>query len=562
MLLNDSQQRIIVVNGVESIAKLIRRFLEVENFYLKKTHHRLCKDLEEALITLYYHILEFEARAVCQFNRNTASQAGRNIVKADGWQDILNEIEKSETTCNILTRIIDTETQHKWNDELETLISEQASKVDKILKLSEQSTVEPRQQVKCSATLKDDHATLNQDRDEKKCLALFRTTDYEFDKNKNPTRLAGTCEWFLKHPVYQDWYQSNGVGWLWFTANPGCGKSVLARSLVDDFRGKEAEPRTCYFFFKDDSEKNRTIQHALCAILHQLIISKKELLEHAMDAYYSNGEELPNLVEPLWKILLAILERLPAPVVCILDALDECSEASRTVRIQKLAALFSAEPNKPDIKVLMTSRPNTPIGNAIWEHGMNSASIQLTGEREVESQAISEEIDLYIADKLRHFEALRQYRGIRDDAHQTLHDKLKIIENRTYLWVSLIFPELESHAGVSKTNLLGFIKQVPTTVQEAYEKILSRSLDSRRARILLHIVVAAYRPLTLVEMNTALAVQDHSDPMEVLDTDPTVSFEVTVRELCGLFIMVKENQIYLIHQTAKDFVGISKDAAL
>ncbi len=555
LLLNDSQQRTIVTNGLESIAKLIRRFSEVENFYLRKTQHRLCEDLEEALSTLYFHILEFEARSVCQFDRNTASQTGRNIIKADGWQDILNAIEKSETTCNILARIIDTETQHKWNDQIEALISEQTSKVDKILKLSEQSSVHIQAQFARNNIFKEDSTIFDLDSNEAKCLALFRTTDYEFDKNKNPTRLEGTCEWFLKHPIYQKWYQNNSLGWLWVTANPGCGKSVLARSLVDEFCEKVKEPRTCYFFFKDDTEKNRSVNHALCAILHQLIYRDRALLRYAMDAYHSNGKQLPDLIEPLWKILLSILEALQEPVICILDALDECSESSRIVLIQKLAALFSNEPNSPKLKVLMTSRPNTVVENAIWDHGINPVSIQLTGEREVESQAISEEIDVYIAAKIRHFKELREYRGINDEAHETLHEKLRGIENRTYLWVSLIFPELELHAGVSEAKLLGLIKQVPTTVQEAYEKILNRSLDARRARLLLHIVVAAYQPLTLTEMNIALAVQDHSDPMEDLDTEPTASFEVTVRELCGLFIMVKDAKIYLIHQTAKEFLA-------
>lgn len=215
LLLNDSQQRTVVINGLESIAELIRRFSEVENFYLRKTQHRLSNDLEEALTTLYFHILEFEARSICQLDRNTASQTGRNIVKADGWQDILSAIEKSETTCNILSRIIDTEIQHKWNEQIEALLSEQANQVDKILKLSEQSSVQSRQQLTRSGTLKDDPNIFHRDRDdEKKCLALFRTTDYEFDKNKNPIPLEGTCKWFLKHPIYQKWHQNNSLGWL------------------------------------------------------------------------------------------------------------------------------------------------------------------------------------------------------------------------------------------------------------------------------------------------------------------------------------------------------------
>lgn len=36
-------------------------------------------------------------------------------------------------------------------------------------------------------------------------LPMLRTTDFEFskNKNKNPERSLGTCEWFLQHPSYQ-----------------------------------------------------------------------------------------------------------------------------------------------------------------------------------------------------------------------------------------------------------------------------------------------------------------------------------------------------------------------
>lgn len=554
LLLNDSQQRTVVINGLESIAKLIRRFSEIEAFYLRKTQHRLCKDLEEALEALYFHVLEFEARCLCHLNRSTASQTSRNIVKADGWQDILDNMDKSEITCNILTRIIDVETQHKWNEQIEALVSDQASKVEMILKLSEQIDGQSRQPLARSETIKEDKSTIHQDRDGLKCLALLRTTDYEFDKNKNPIRLAGTCEWFLNHPVYRKWKQQDGRSWLWLTANPGCGKSVLARSLVDEFCGTATESHIYYFFFKDDSENNRNVNHALCAILHQLMCRDRSLLRYAMDVYHANGEQLPNLLEPLWKILLAILERLPNPVVLLFDALDECAEFSRLLLIEKLAILMSHERENSKLKVIMTSRPNTPIGNAIWRYGYNPMSIQLSGEREVESQAISDEIDLYIGVKMEHFRDLRKYRGIHDDAHELLLSRLNSVENRTYLWVSLIFPELEKAAGISETKLLVLIEQIPTTVQDAYEKILDRSMNKPRARTLLHMVVGACRSLTLTEMNFALAVQDHSDPMMKLDTDPAASFAETIRELCGLFILIQDDRIYLIHQTAKEFL--------
>ena len=550
------------MKGLEEIAKLIRRFSEVENLYLRRLNHRLAEDLENELLIMYRKVLEFEARAACQFDRNTASQAIRNIVKADGWSDLLNDIKESETRCNILTQIMDAENRHKWNDLIETMISEQTAKVNELLLISKsRNDEEPRHGLSRANTFRGEEPSTAKRKEEAECITLFRTTDYEFDKNKNPSRVPGTCEWVLNHPVFRKWDQEDGIGWLWITANPGCGKSVLARFLTEDFHKNKEGTYVCYFFFKDDSETNRCANHALCAILHQLMCYDARMVRHALSAYASNGKQLPHLIESLWKVFVAIIEALDRPLLCVFDALDECKESSRLDLLAKLAPLFGkgSHPNK--LKIVMTSRPNTPTCDAIWRHGVDPMSIQLTGEREVESQAISSEIDLYVIEKIRGFKDLRRYRQIHDDAHEILQQKISSIENRTYLWVALIFPELEKNAGLSKTRLSSIIDQIPTTVQEAYEKILNRSLDRQRARNLLHLVVAALRPLTLIEMNVALAIERWSDQESELDVDPEETFELTIRELCGLFVTVKKGQIYLIHQTAREFLIRDKDHA-
>ena len=550
------------MKGLEEISKLIRRFSEVENLYLRRVDHRLAEDLENELLIMYRKVLEFEARAACQFDRNTASQAIRNIVKADGWSDLLNDIKESETRCNILTQIMDAENRHKWNDLIETMISEQTAKVNELLLISKiGNDEEPRHGLCRANTFRGENPSTANSKEEAECITLFRTTDYEFDKNKNPSRVPGTCEWVLKHPVFRKWDREDSIGWLWITANPGCGKSVLARFLTEDFHKNKEGTYICYFFFKDDSETNRSANHALCAILHQLMCYDTRLVRHALSAYASNGKQLPHLIESLWKVFVATIEALDKPLLCVFDALDECEESSRLDLLAKLAPLFGKGSHPDKLKIVMTSRPDTPTGDAIWRQGVDPMSIQLTGEREIESQAISSEIDLYVTEKIRGFKDLRRYRQIHDDAHDILKQKISSIENRTYLWVALIFPELEKNAGLSKTKLSSIIDQIPTTVQEAYEKILNRSLDRQRARNLLHLVVAALRPLTLIEMNVALAIERWSDHESELDVDPEETFELTIRELCGLFVTVKKGQIYLIHQTAREFLIRDKDHA-
>src|ERR1700758_1192930 len=48
--------------------------------------------------------------------------------------------------------------------------------------------------------------------------AMFKVSDYEGQKNNNPDRVQGTCEWFLQHDRYQRWRNSTTDDLLWVSA--------------------------------------------------------------------------------------------------------------------------------------------------------------------------------------------------------------------------------------------------------------------------------------------------------------------------------------------------------
>jgi Heterokaryon incompatibility protein (HET) len=60
--------------------------------------------------------------------------------------------------------------------------------------------------------------------EELECLRVLRTTDYEQFKNRNPSRLEGTCQWFLQHNNFKSWQHRDTSSLLWVSTDPGCGK--------------------------------------------------------------------------------------------------------------------------------------------------------------------------------------------------------------------------------------------------------------------------------------------------------------------------------------------------
>jgi ankyrin repeat protein len=402
---------------------------------------------------------------------------------------------------------------------------------------------------------------IDKDSTELKCLQALRTSDYEEFKDRNPDRLDGTCKWFLQHKTYQEWQQNSSTGLLWVSADPGCGKSVLSKSLVNqELRANESRA-TCFFFFKDDNDKQKSVSTALSALLHQLFRQRRFLIKHALDDYKVEGEKLFQSFHKLWGILTkAASDPKAGQVICVLDALDECAESGRYQLIDAFNTFYqqSGSANKPQLRFIVTSRPYLDIERRFTVLISSFPTIRLQGEHE--SDIISGEIDIVIRWRV---SQLQSELKLNNSETSNLEIELLRIANRTYLWLTLIFEIIRKTIRPTSRKLKAVISTLPSTVDKAYEAILSKIEKDERpqARKLLHIIVAATRPLTLGEMNIALAIEDNHKCYDDLDLDDEVRFEASVRNLCGLFVTVVDQKVYLIHQTAREFLIARSEVA-
>ena len=443
-----------------------------------------------------------------------------------------------------------------------------------------------------SGSLKElvDGACIRQNltKEEQKCLQCL-TSNYREDKDRNEKRVPGTCEWVLKHPKFLDWHRGDTFNLLWISADPGCGKSVLSRALVDE--ELLTTDTTCYFFFKDDDISRQSGASAMCAVLHQLFTQKHVLLRHAIHHFRAHGSRLCTMFSTLWDILeKATTDPKAGKVVCILDALDECEERARNDLIRKLTDFHSMRGRKAaKLKFLVTSRPYSSIEGTFRYEINDMSTISIRGE--YESDQISKEIDLVIDYRIQRISRARRV-PLKPEVQSALLGKLKSIPHRTYLWLHLIFDIIQHSLDSTRPRLESLIDKIPCTVDDAYERVLMRIEGSdlvEQARRLLHIVVAATRPLKLREMEIALTIdemlergdrcQSYDDlnmqlygdrylqddlNMQLYDLSMQLyedrrylqveEFGEKIRCLCGLFIHVVDSKIYLIHQTAKEFL--------
>jgi hypothetical protein len=391
------------------------------------------------------------------------------------------------------------------------------------------------------------------------CRQLFRLTKstedatYEWYKNRVEDRVEGTCNWFLQHPYFQDWLKQV-AGPLLVSADPGCGKSVLAKYLVDHVLPKSAT--VCYFFFKDQDQN--TACQALCALLHQLFSQKPHLIKHAMRQYNQDGKGLVNSTQSLWMILEAVVQDSQAgPVIIVLDALDECAEADLEALMRNIERQSSnTQSSRGMLRYLMTGRPYEQIVQRFRYLLERFSCIHIPGEDE--SETVSKEVNQVIKYRV---EQLARRQQLTDDVQAGLLDALLKIEHRTYLWVYLVFEHLNSE-GFKKTRLgiESATKTLPVNVNHAYEKILDKTKDQPAARKALTIIFAANRSLTLSELNVAMEVDLATRSKHELDLEEERDFKSRLRSLCGLFVSVHHGKVYFIHQTAREF--LSADALM
>ncbi|THW33865.1 WD40 repeat-like protein [Aureobasidium pullulans] len=210
-----------------------------------------------------------------------------------------------------------------------------------------------RQMISQKLALLDDHS-------------LKEATFDSYDERKNNQCLRGTRVDLLAD--IQNWSTSpHSKCIFWLNGIAGAGKSTISRSVAEQFN--KAECLGASFFFKrgDGDRANakklfptlaRQLAHHVPGVLGKLL----EILEAEPDIpSKSLREQFEKLIH---QPLVSVQENgagTQTPIyVIVIDALDECNDASDIRTILKLIVLFNGL-RKLKLRVFVTSRPELPI---------------------------------------------------------------------------------------------------------------------------------------------------------------------------------------------------------
>ena len=520
IFLNSSKENEAAIEGLNVVANLMAVYKWKERIYLRKD---AAYDFSQATRKVYASILQYECSLLVHLQQHRMTRFKSNVLDAGHWNELVAKIKRLDLDCDARMKAVDNVRADVWRNEQREWQRILLQKID-----NEQMRGNIRK--------------------------LY--SNYEEGKNVNPQRSPGTGEWFLRHPDFLLWRESRSSRCLWLSADPGFGKSVIARHLVENrdvMSMRDTKPVICYFFFRNgDSEKDNG-KKALCAVLHQLCMQKPALYRFAEADFENKGDKVLDDFDALWAIFLeAVSDPDSEEVICVLDALDECEEGSRTKLMARIVDYYQnpapVRSNVPSLKFLVTSRPITRIVRVLRVLTDQDPTTQVSGDQAYDS--INQEIDLVVTERMK---KIGKDLKMSHREEKALKARISAIPNRTYLWLHLVLDLIGNQEDTSPSRLSRILDDIPEEVDQAYNALLDQIpthyIDE--ARKIFHLILAAARPLSLGEFNVVLSLDSIAyEPFFLRHLD-----EGSFKRLCGLFVTIVDSRVYLIHQTAADFLN-------
>ncbi|KAF3076457.1 hypothetical protein CFAM422_001668 [Trichoderma lentiforme] len=470
-------------------------------------------ELQKAFISFYKKLLQFQMKSICNYYRNRGFVFLRDLVELDKWGSSLKSIQTDDTSLR--------------------------NKIGAFLNLESES------HLRAIAHHTKAQETYQRTQEDQQCLRDLRITDPRADRTRIENTKGGLLQesyrWILENPQFQTWRSSDDNRLLWLRGDPGKGKTMLLCGLAQELM-QQANPSLVTFFFCQATIPSVNNHIAVLRGLIWLLADQQpSLISYIRKSYDTAGKSLfdeGNSWYTLSEIFSNMLrdEELP-PVYIIIDALDECI-TGRT----ELLHLIQDVATSSKAKWAVSSR-NWPEIEERLSEGMNLSL-------EVNATLVSGAVDAYISYKASQLSLLKQDNNLKEEVCRQMREKA----NGTFLWVAIVFERLNSQSSAyydDTSDAMAILNEMPEDLTKLYTVMLARISQLKGkgpelCRTILAIATSAYRPLHLTELSTLAGFQSNLKKLPQLN--------MLIKD-CGSFLTVRENHIYFVHQSAKEYLA-------
>jgi hypothetical protein len=375
----------------------------------------------------------------------------------------------------------------------------------------------------------------------KRYVQHLHSTDPRNDKKRiEETKgglLADSYCWILDNNTFQQWQQDPYSQLLWVKGDPGKARRCCSAALSTNCRKQHITLSPSHISSVKRPTRASTPLPLLRGLLYMLVSQQPSLVSHLRKKHDLAGKSLFNDANA-WMALTEILaDVLRDPRLCTtyltIDALDEC-----VTDLPKLLD-FVAKQSSTSVRVkwIVSSR-NWPNIEAQLERAGHKVELSL----ELYVQSVAATVDLFIWQKVDELARENQYKA---EVRHAVLQHLTLNANDTFLWVALVCQDLKK---TPKWNVLNKLASFPPGLDSLYKRMMHQTSESDGAEICRHILASTailYRPVTISELVVLVEQLEDLDDLE------------SVREIvgfCGSFLTLREDTVYFVHQSAKDFL--------
>ncbi|KAL7814025.1 ankyrin repeat-containing domain protein [Trichoderma gracile] len=394
---------------------------------------------------------------------------------------------------------------------------------------------------------------------ERDCLKSLAFERMQSRGNDIDRAVKGTCEWLLKHETCISWATTH-QGLLWIKGKPGAGKSTLLKHALSKQRDMPSAADNglvlSFFFHGRGDTLQRTPLGLFRSLLHQMLKQIPGALSDLVDSYQDKCREIgapPEAwqwhPEELWHFLEASVPRVlgTRPIWLFVDALDECGEADAVDLAMKFKSLLDNMPSSATqgIHICFSCRhyPIPPDLEGVLEVCVEDEN--------------RDDVSAYVRQKLS-ATFVREASAIAD-----------LVTSRAagvFMWARLVLERVLrlERQRASWGKIKDEICSIPPDMDSLYLEHIQRMEDKAASLRLVHWLCFAVKPLSLVEVYWALAIDadcPHKYLKECGSTEDYGSDEDMERRVialsCGLAESVTSTSqtpiVQFIHQSVKDF---------
>ncbi|KAI2904559.1 hypothetical protein CBS76997_4162 [Aspergillus niger] len=513
-----------IVEGLETSVRVIARGGILEGLYYQKNSalSEARQALQDEIVKCYTAVLKFLSLARKYYQCSRMKRAVNFIISKDDLRHCTKEIQIAEQQFLIQKGLADSEDLGNIETNVLHTILIATSTADQVndmkTKLEKALLDLDKPLIRVVDQVSDLHRSLKDNERAQILRWISPVPAQEHYREASASLMPGSGEWLFRHPEFQAWRDSSSSEVLWLHGIPGCGKSKIAAAVIRHLRLQASKvqhslPIVHFFCSTNPAEPERSdAREILRSLIKQLSLSvSKDLMRTPVveeyrkrlqeATYYGEGPAALS-VERCTELLCELGQS--APIMLIIDALDECDSQQRTILQQSLEEMRQS--CRDLVKIFVSSRYEEDIA---------------TGFRHKRTLCVTPHDT---EDDLRHFIDLHVSRFVSRWAvlHSEASDKLQQLEKSLketlntgaqgmFLWVSL---QLECISDTSRVKDLESIYEalgsLPATLGRSYAAIHCRIESMKEtarevARFTFYWLLGAKRMLPIPDFLIAVA---------------------------------------------------------